>query len=238
MAASNSVLSGLVKQYVHDNMAKLPYAGYGGPLDQGNPSYYVEFCTAIGSGIADGSKVITLKSEDKGKGGGPPIPGVGAGVGIFVDRNWFNKKLYDEIYAEILKQFGRTLHDPWFPKEGNSGQFLHAVTKGISDAIADHYTTAYKLIGKHPLVYQGVGLVKKGMYSGLSPSAIEGLIMGYAPRFKGVFWPIVAKVVARVYVEAIHMQSTGTLTITGSCKSSPSQVCGVNKTGFGNGTAI
>ena len=238
MAAKPAALSKLIESKVHANMSKLTYAGYKGPLSQPNPSYYKEFCKAIGTGIALGSTVIKLRSADKGKGGTPPVPGKGVGVGVMVDKDWFNKTLYIRIRAQITSKYKRTLHDPWFPKKGNSGEFLHAITKGIADSVAEHYKTAYKLQGKHPLVYQGVGEVKKGMYSGLSASAIEGLILSNGPRMRGSFWPIIVKTIASVYVEAIHKNSTGKLTISGKCVTRPGQACNKNKTGFGDGVAI
>jgi hypothetical protein len=238
MAASASVLSKLIETKVHANMSKLTYAGYSGPLGQPNPSYYKEFCKAIGTGFALGSVVVQLKSEDKGKGGTPPVPGKGVGVGIFVDKEWFHRTMYIRIRAQIVSKYKRTLHEAFPPSKGNSGEFLFAITKGIADSVEEHYKTAYKLQGVHPLVYQGVGDVKKGMYSGLSASAIEGLILSNGPRMKGSFWPIIVKTIASVYVEAIHKNSTGTLTISGKCVTKPGQACNKNKTGFGSGVAI
>ena len=238
MAAIKDILFGLVKTNLDANMKAL--RDYSGPLAQKNPKYFIEMCQAIGFGIAEGSSVIVLKTKDSGVGGIPPVAGIGAGVGVIVDRAWFEQQLYVELRQSVLDNFGRTLHDPWPPSKGNSGEFLRAIAKGISDGVTDHYATAYILTSAHPLVYMGIGLIKNGNYSGLVASAIEGLIISYGPSLKGKFWPILAKVVAKVYVDAIHNHSTGKVTIAGVCVVTPlpPQACGIPMSGVGTGTAV
>lgn len=235
MAAVSATLFDLIKTKIDANMKAA--GGYGGPLSQGNPAYYLEFCNAIATGIADGSKVISFTSADTGTGGAPPTPGVGTGVGVIVDKDWFNENMYTEIRAKISATFGKTTHDPWPANSGN-GKYLKAITTGISDSVAEHFKIAYNLVGAHPLVYLGVAKVNQGMYSGLDPSNIGGLIISAAPSMKGQFWPIMAQTIAKVYVDAIHMHSTGTLAIAGICVPGKAQVCGIPMVGVGAGTAV
>ena len=236
MASEKEILSKLFQDKIHVNMQGC--YDYGGPLSSKNPSYYIEFCTAIATGISDGSKIINFTTADAGMGGAPPVPGVGAGVGIFVDKAWLHKTLYTRILAKIKSTFGRTLHGDFPPGPNDSGRFLDAVCIGIADSIEEHFKIAYNLVSAHPLVYMGVGKINEGMYFGLQPNNIASLIKAAGPRLKGKFFPIMIQVISEVYVEAIHKHSTGTVTITGVCVPSVAQVCGINMIGTGTGTAI
>lgn len=238
MASKTAVLSKLIQDKVHVYMQGC--YDYGGPLSAKNPSYYIEFCTAVATGISDGSKVINFVTSDAGVGGAPPVPGTGTGIGVFVDKAWFHENLYTEILAKIKSTFGRTLHDPFPPGPENSGRFLDALCKGISDSVEEHFKTAYTLTSAHPLVYMGAGLINEGMYSGLQPNNIASLIKAAGPRLKGKFFPIMIQAVAEVYVKLIHEHSTGKVVISGVCVPSPTppQACGINMVGAGTGTAI
>lgn len=241
MSSIDATLTDLIKAKVHDNMVAI--GGYGGPLAQKNPMYFIQFCHAIAKGISDGSKVINFTTKDTGQGGIPPVPGVGVGVGIKVDKLWFDEHLYTEMRKEAIAMFGSTSHDTYPPAKGNTGEYLHAISKGVADSIAEHFLTAYNLTSAHVLVYSGVGLITEGAYSGLVPSDIEGLIKAAGPLLKGRFWPTLVRAVSKVYVEAIHMHSTGKVAITGVCipmtpPAGPLQVCGIPMVGVGAGTAI
>lgn len=240
MSSQTSVLSQLIQEKVNANMKAL--ANYSGPLGQKNPSYFIAFCTAIATGISDGGKVVNFTSADTGQGGLPSVPGASAGVGIKVDKAWFDEHLYNEMRNQSIAQFGSTAHAPYTPPKGDTGEYLHAITKGVSDAVAEHFLTAYNLTGAHPLVYMGAGLINEGHFSGLDAGNISGLIVAAAPILKGPFWPTIAKAVAKVYVEAIHQHSTSKVIIAGLCIPKvpplPVQVCGINMVGVGAGTAV
>lgn len=236
MASETEVLSKLIQKNIDANMKAI--GGYGGPLSQQNPAYFILFCKAIATGISDGSKVINFKSIDTGMGGAPPVPGVSTGVGIKVDKKWFDENLYNEMRNQSIAQFGSTNHGPYIPPKGDTGQFLHAITKGVADAVAEHFLTAYNIVGTHPLVTIGVGLINEGMFSGLDPNNIASLMLAASPTMKGAFWPTITKAVAKIYVQTIHKHSTAKAIISGVCVPSPAQVCGVNMSGFGIGTAV
>lgn len=237
MPVEADALFGLVKQKIHDNMSA--FGDYSGPMSQANPTYYLHFCKAISTGIADGSKVVNFTTVDTGQGGAPPVPGVGTGIGIKVDKAWFDEHLYMEMRQQAINEFGSTSHEVYPPPKGGTGGYLHAISKGVADSVAEHFITAYTLTSAHPKVYSGVGLINEGMYSGLDASNIEGLIKAAGPLLKGRFWPTLCKAVAKVYVEAIHQHSTGKVVLAGLCIPAPKplQVCGLPMSGVGVGTA-
>jgi hypothetical protein len=237
MPASPSALAALVKSNVSSRMAEI--RGYA-PLQQRNPSYYIEFAEAIGTGIINGGPDITFTTVDVGFSGIPPVPGVGAGIGIITDPTFFVQDLYTRIRQYVLDDFGRTLHDPYPPRPGNSGQYLLALCKGINDSFLSYYPTAWTLVSAHPIVYMGVGTINDGQFAGLSAPTIQSDIIAGAPNFVGRFWPRLAQAVSESYVELIEQHSTGTVTITGICTPAPpAQTCnitGVPGVGTGNAT--
>lgn len=234
MPASGSALAALIQSDVDTRMAAV--RGFH-PLGQKNPSYYIEMCTAIGMGIVTGGPVIAFTTNDTGNQGAPPITGTGVGVGIITDPSFFIQDAYTRIRGYIQADFGRSLHDPFPPGPTNSGQFLLALVTGINDAIMTYYPTAWTLASTHPQIYSGTGQINNGQFSGLSATAIAGLIVSLAPRFHGRFWPRLAQGIAESYVALIQQHSTGMVTISGICIPSLSQVCGIGGSGNGTGTA-
>ena len=229
-----TVLSALIQTNIDANLSAVNGQG---PLAQKNPAFFIEMCTAIGTGIATGGPVIMFTSSDTGVMGAPPIPGAGAGVGIVVDGSFFKQDLYTRIRGYIIADFGKTTHDPYPPGPKNSGQNLLAICKGISDAVVSNFATAWILTSVDPTIYMGSGTISNGHFSGLVPTAISGLIMSSAPNFQGKFWPSLAQGIAESYVAAIEQHSTGSVTLVGVCVPGPSQVCALPSSGTGTGTA-
>lgn len=234
MPASGPALAALIQTNVNSRMAAI--AGHS-PLAQPIPSYYIEFCQAIGVGIIQGAPSIAFITADTGNAGDPPVPGVGVGIGIVTDPTFFVQDLYTRILGYILADFGRSLHQPYPPSPGNSGQYLLAFCNGINDSILTYYPTAWALASAHPDIYMGTGIISDGQFSGIVPSAIQAAIIAGAPNFIGPFWPRIAQGVAESYAALIEQHSTGEVTITGSCVPGPSQICGVGGSGTGAGVA-
>jgi hypothetical protein len=235
MPVAPSALAALIQENVNSDMQAI--AGYA-PLAQANPSYFIEMCTAIGIGIASGSPLITFTTSDTGSTGAPPIPGVGAGVGITPDPTFFVQDLYTRVRTYVIEDFGSTNHEAWPPSPGNSGEYLKALCQGINDSITTLYPTSWILASVHPLIYIGTGTIENGDFSGLVATEIQSLIISAAPNFIGKFWPRLAQAISESYVALIEQHSTGTVTITGVCVPSVSQICGITpSSGTGTGTA-
>ena len=235
MAAEPSALAALVQSSVDTRMAAI--AGFH-PLQQKTPKYYIEFCQAIGMGIIQAGPTISFTTTDVGLAGAPPVPGVGAGIGIVTDPTFFIQDLYTRIRGYAMQDFGRTAHEAYPPTPGKTGEYLLALCQGINDAFLSYYPTAWTLVSAHPLIYTGTGTIADGQFSGLSASAIQAQIISNAPDLVGKFWPRIAQAVSESYVALIEQHSTGTVTITGVCISSPSQVCAIAPSvGVGSGTA-
>jgi hypothetical protein len=230
-----TVLSALIQTNINANLAALNGQG---PLAQKDPSYFIAMCTAIGTGIATGSPLITFTSSDTGMMGVPPIPGAGTGVGIVVDGSFFEQDLYTRIRGFIIADFGSTTHDAYPPGPMNSGQNLLAVCKGVSDAIVTNFATAWTLTSVDPTIYIGSGMIQNGDFSGLVATAVSGPMVSAAPTLKGAFWPRICQGIAESYVAAIEQHSTGSITLVGVCVPSLAQVCGLPSSGTGTGTAV
>ena len=234
MSVNPSALAALVQSNVNARMKAV--GGYA-PLTQRNPSYYIEFANAIGMGLISGGPSITFTTIDTGQQGSPLVPGVGAGIGIVTDPTFFVEDLYTRVRNYVIADFGKTLHDPFTPSPGNSGQYLLALCQGINDAILSYYPISWTLVSAHPQIYMGTGIVNDGQFSGLTASAIQASIVSGAPNFIGKFWPRLAQAISESYVALIEEHSTGMVTITGTCDSSISQTCGIGGSGNGTGTA-
>ena len=234
MPASGPALAALVQTNVDSRMAAI--RGHH-PLQQKIPGYYVEFCQAIGTGIIVGGPSIAFTTSDTGNAGIPPVPGVGAGIGIVTDPTFFLQDLYTRVIQYVRDDFGRTLHDPYPPRRGNSGEYLLALCQGINDSILAYYPVAWTLVSANPQIYMGTGTISNGQFSGLSASAIKAAILALTPNFIGKFWPRLAQAIAESYVALIQQHSTGTVVITGACVPSESQVCGIGGSGSGTGVA-
>lgn len=234
MTASGPALAALIQSNVDSRMAAVRGVH---PLGQRNPSYFIEMCIALGNGIVTGGPVISFLTNDTGFTGTPFVAGAGAGIGIIPNPTFLVQDLYTRIMGYIQADFGRTLHEPFPPSSGNSGEFLQALCAGINDALLAYYPTGWTLVSAHPQVYAGSGTVSDGQFSGLSAPTIKTTIQGLAPRFIGRFWPRIAQAVSESYVALIEQHSTGTVTITGACVPSMSQVCSVPGAGTGSGVA-
>jgi len=234
MPVVGPVLSGLIETNVDSFMGALHGVH---PLSQENPAYFIALCTAVGTGIALGSPLITFTTSDSGLTAVPPVPGVGSGIGIVIDDSYFREQIYINARNAILARFGETNHDPYPPSAGNSGEYLDALAHGIAVSVKTHFSTAWILTSAHPQVYQGTGTISDGNFSGLSSSLVKSSIVASGPTLLGIYFPDLAQAIADAYVSTIETMSTGTVTITGVCVPSISQVCAVPGSGSGTGTA-
>jgi hypothetical protein len=234
MPPNGLTLGGIIQTNVNANMGAI--SGHF-PLSQSNPSYFIELCNSIGQGIISGGPSINFTTNDTGLQGSPLVQGTGTGIGIIVDASFIKPNLYTRIRNYVIADFGRTQHSVFPPPVGNSGQYLEALCNGIADSIASYYTTAWSLNSTHPQIYSGTGLIVDGNFSGIFATTIQGSIQSFATNLVGPFWPRLAQAISEIYVEAIENHSTGTVTITGSCNPSITQICGINATGNGTGVA-
>ena len=237
MAASGSTLASLIQSKAHSKIAAI--AGHG-PLNQTNPMYFIEMCSAIGNGIGNNSLSLSVSTSDVGVTGTPPITGSGTGVGIIVDGSYFTEDLYTKIRQKILATFGHTNHQVFPPSGTNSGMYLKAICEAISESVTEHYSTAWSISTSHPSVYAGSGTISNGHISGLSSSAIKSSIISLSPSLHGFFWPLMVEEISNSYVGAIHNHSTASVTISGVCVPSPPphlQLCGLPSSGSGSGNA-
>lgn len=237
MAASGATLTSLIQTKLNSKMQAI--AGFA-PLSQSNPTYFIQMCTAIGTGIGSNSTSLSFTTDDTGVKGQPLISGSGTGTGIIVDQAYFKEDLYTKIRQKVLDTFGHTSHQVFPPTGTNSGRYLLAIAEAISESVTEHYATAWSLSSSHSTVYAGVGAVNEGNISGLSSGAVGGSIISNAPMLVGPFWPVMAQEIAKSYVDAIHNHSTATITIVGICVPSPPpnvQLCGLPASGTGSGSA-
>lgn len=224
-------LAQLLETNIDANMKALG----GNPLGQKNPSYFKNFCLAIATGIGS-QATIQFVTVDAGSGGTPPVPGVGAGVGIMVDDLFMSEQIYTNLRNQTLAQFGRTIHNAW-----PDGPFLKALTDGISLSVKTHFATAWVLTSAHPLIYMGTGLINNGAFSGVSDSSIASAMAAAGGSLQGPYWPTMCQQIAKGFKDGIEQKSTGTVAITGVCipLTPPAgfQLCGINMSGAGTGTA-
>jgi hypothetical protein len=236
MPAIPEALGGLVLNKVRKNFTALGHD----PMSGRNPSYFIEFCTAIGKGIAKGTPTLTFETKDSGATAVPPIPGVGTGVGVKVDSDYMSQKIYTAARNAVIQKFNQTMHDPWPPKEGNSGLYLKALSDGISEAVKEHYSSCWILTSAHPQIYAGSGIINPNSgskFSGVIDSAVAAAITAFGVRMKGPYWPVFCQAVAKGYKDGIENKATGTVTITGICVPSQSQACNIASSGSGTGAA-
>lgn len=260
MPAIGPALGALIKSKVNDYM-KTAYP-YGGPLAGKVTSYYIEFCMAIGLGIASKSLgKINWASTDIGMSGTPSAPGVGIGKGILVDKKWFAKNLYLEMMTnfphlpawppatkttewtdefDVYHKEVVEVHPPFPPKSDYSnGMFMECICTGIADSVESHFKTAWIMQGTHPKVYMGKGKVNEGKFFGLVGADIASGIQAMAPSMSGPYWIKLTNAIGKVYVDAIHKHSkSGPIVISGVCVPSQSQVCGIPGGGIGTGKAL
>jgi hypothetical protein len=238
MPAQGMVLYSLIRKNVDEAIKKLN--GEGPIKSLTDPKYFEEMCKSLGMGIALGSTAISFTTHDIGLMSAPPIPALaGTGVGIVVQADYMTEQIYTKIRDKILSSMGKTTHDPYPPKAGNSGEFLLAIASGVAKAVKEHFATAMTLTSTHPIVYMGNGAIAPGDFSGLVPDNIKSLILNNSPQLKGDFWPTMAGAIAEGYADGIHKRSSGVVSITGICIPTPIPplVCGLPGTGTGSGVA-
>lgn len=217
------VLSALILKNISSKMESISKTN---PLNQKNPSYFMEMCMAIGNGIALGTPAISFTTTDSGLSGLPPAPAPGSGVGIIVDAEHMSQQMYTLSRDSVIAEFKETKSDPWPPKKGNSGEFLKAITDGVSEAIKEHFATAWTLSSIHNMIYMGTGEVKPGSFFGLSADLVKQSIIAASPTLKGQGWPMMVDSIAKGYVASIQEKATAQVNITGVCVP-PAQVCGI-----------
>lgn len=234
MPVSPSAFAALVQTNVNTRLQSV--GGYS-PLSQRNSAYFIEFCTAIGTGIILGAPSILFTTTDSGFEGTPPVPGTGVGIGIVTDPTFFIQDLYTRIRNYVIADFNASLHQPYPPSSGNSGEYLLAICKGINDAFLAYYPIAWGLVSSNPQIYSGTGTIANGQFSGVMAPAIKSAIVSAAPNFIGIFWPTLAQAISESYAALIEQHSTGMVTVTGSCVPGVSQICNVSGSGTGTGVA-
>jgi hypothetical protein len=233
-----AVLGQLIQQKVDANVrASANVQGYDGPLSQQNPTYFIQMCQAIATGMAQGTPVITFTSTDSGLMGAPPIPGVGSGLGIVVDVQQTSQLMYTQVREAGLELFGKTENDPWPPAPDNSGRFLKALTDGIAQAMQEHFATCWILASVDPTIYAGSGFVNPGQFSGVVPSQVASAILQATPQLATPGWTQFVTALSTAYAESIMQLDTASLTIIGACVPSLTQVCGIPSVGVGTGSA-
>jgi hypothetical protein len=230
---SGAILGSLIQTDVNNNMGAI--AGTY-PLSTTNPSYFIEMCNAIGNGLITGGPTINFTTQDTGDQGSPNVQGTGTGIGIIVDDNYFKSNLYSNIRNAVLLKYPTSLLAV-IPTKQNNGLYLQALCNGVASAITTYYSTAWNLNSIHPQIYSGTGLIIDGNFSGLNSTTIGNDIKTDATRFGPLFWPEMSQAIASTYVDTIENHSTGTVTITGTCNSGISQICGLSGTGTGTGVA-
>lgn len=236
MAVVKSVLQALLETNIDSEMGSIavPNVTYNGPLSQNNPAYFINMCKAIAEGIASGL-TIDCVTKDEGTGGEPDVGGAGTSIGIDVDAEYLEEQIYTLLRAYTIADYGASSHPP-YPSAGPSN-FLKKLSKGIAISIEEHFEICWNYITTHPNVYEGIGEVEKGNYSGLVESAIRGVMISAGTMMGGSGWPRLCQAISTAYVDTIHNQSVSLedIIITGACAPGLTQVCGIPKSGAGTG---
>lgn len=207
---------------------------YAGPMSQSNPTYFMNFCTAIGKGIILGQPTIPFVTKDSGFTGAPARQGTGVGLGIMIDKDWMFKNLYIRLRQAYISAFGNTNFPEWpefippftdYPAQEYN--FLHALCEAITDSVKEHHETLFVLNSTHPFCYSGVGEIIEGAFHSVQTTAIKEQIQNLGVQMQGQAWPILCQTIAEVYTETIHDHSEAEVVITGVCVPNTSQVCGL-----------
>lgn len=217
----------LIKENMIKNISELSGKS---PAEQPNPQYFINFCVGLGNGIATGTKSIVFTTVDSGLANPLAGPGIGTGKGIQFNSDYMVKTAYERLRSEVINMFGKTNHAPYPPPSGNSGEYLVAILKAISDSIKDVYEKDLILTSTHFPVVTGSGVVKEGNFSGILPGIIKNSIISSTGSFRGSFWPKFIDIITESYIDTVHNHSTAKVIIAGAGVS-PS-------TGFGSGVAV
>jgi len=200
MPLSGNALSGLMKQYVDSNIKGV---GGPGPLGQQKTSYFEQMMEAIGGGTIMGTAgTLSFVSTNPP----PPSPtGPFSANGLVFDNSYFEKTLYNKLRTLSLGITGKTLHDPYPPSSGNSGEYLKAICAGLGEAIKKHFESAPLLLS--PLTSPSSSKIPAGSFSGLVPETISQNIISLASSLQGVFFPQFSLAYANVYVVTVHTKT-------------------------------
>ena len=223
MPVIGPLLGTMITSKIRENI-KAKFDGHD-PMNQKNPAYFIQFGLGIAMGFMDSTKSIAFTTEDKGL---PvnisnPGPGIGVGTGINTNAEYMSEQMYTNIRNKV-KQMADTMHDPWPPTPGNSGEALRAITDAIADSVHEHYSKALILSSTHLTLFTGKGQIMKGKFSGLIPQAVSAAILDNTKGFQGSMWPMITLAIAEAYVDTIHKESTGQVEISGG---GPGSVPGV-----------
>lgn len=206
-------LGELIKTKMIENLSSIDGVN---PSAQSNPEYFNAFCFGIANGIANGTKGLAFKTLDTGLIN--PLGGSGIGLGKSINFNseYMIKTAYENIRSEVIDIFGKTVHDPYPPTAKNSGQYLLAIIKSVSESIKEMFLTDLVLTSQHFPVCSGTGIIEMGGFNGLSADTIKQLILSAVPLFKGQFWPNFVTILVNSYVDTVHNHSTASVVITGA----------------------
>lgn len=241
MPANSAVLSSLIQANLSTGFQSISGTN---PLSQPDPSKFIAFCVALGTGIAQGIPSLRVKTTDTGFSGGPPpgkpnvIPGAGTGKGLSTDAGDMTSRIYQECYRLIKARIPDTKVDAWPPPPGNTGEYLKAISKGVADAVKTHYASCWAIVTMHPDIYAGVGVIGPGDVSGADPGAVKSAMVAADPD-TGTAYPDICEGVAKGVCASIAAKATGNVTVVGVCvpSASPPFLCGIPNTGSGSGTA-
>ncbi|NBO99755.1 MAG: hypothetical protein EBU90_06465 [Proteobacteria bacterium] len=217
----------LIKEKMIKNISELSGRS---PAEQPNPQYFINFCVALGNGIATGTKSIVFTTIDSGLANPLAGPGVGVGKGIQFNSEHMVKTAYERLRSEVINMFGKTNHAPYPPPKNNSGEYLVAILKAVADSIKEVYEADLILTSTHFPVVVGSGIAKEGNFSGIQSSLIKNSIISTTGAFRGSFWPKFIDIITESYIDTVHNHSTAKVVISGAGVS-PS-------TGFGSGVAV
>lgn len=197
MPLSGSSLSDLMKGHVDQNIKSIDGPG---PLGQSDPSYFEQMMEAIGKGTVEGtSGILTFVATNPP----PPVPTPPySAQGLIFDAAYFEKTLYNKLRTLSLSISGSTLHDPYPPSKGNSGEFLKAMCAGLATALKVHFLNAPELVS--PQTSPSSSKIDKGQFSGLIPAVISQNIISKASNLNGVFFPQFSLAYASVYTITVH----------------------------------
>jgi hypothetical protein len=149
----------------------------------------------------------------------------------------------------VISKFGGTSHEIWPPAQGNSGEYLKAITDGVAQAVKEHFKTCWVLTSAHSMVYAGQGIIdptkapdepSRNYFKGIEVTPIKSLILASGGKLlKGRFFPDFAEGIAKGYKESMEARSKGMVTIVGVCvpSISPPQACNIPMAGKGSGVA-
>lgn len=182
-----------------------------------NGKQLTAFCQAIGNGIvlATAGK-LQFETSDVG---GVAGSGVGTGKGVL---GLNPKNMSSVIYAK-----GQEF---WAPDQRDGpGVEWQGFCDKVSLAIVTYLAAEADLLSQHSPVFAGAGVVTK--YSGLTPDAVAGSIVGQAPAgWAKAKMPELALAVGTGYVTELESHSpASTVTIAGSPAGPPSGGSGSGK---------